>query len=81
MDTIIRPKKSLAGTVAVPGDKSISHRSIMLSSLAKGTSHIHGFLTGEDCLSTISYFKKMGVEIEVDGTDVTVHGKGLHGLS
>ena len=81
MDTIIRPKKSLVGTVAVPGDKSISHRSIMLSSLAKGTSHIHGFLTGEDCLSTISCFRKMGVEIEVDGTDVTVLGKGLHGLS
>ncbi|MBR5467656.1 MAG: 3-phosphoshikimate 1-carboxyvinyltransferase, partial [Firmicutes bacterium] len=54
MNKVINPKTSLKGTITVPGDKSISHRSVMLGSLAKGTTHISGFLTGEDCLSTIS---------------------------
>ena len=81
MDTVLKSKNNINGTFTVPGDKSISHRSVMLSSLAEGTSHISGFLTGEDCLSTVSCFKKMGVEIEIDGTNVTVHGKGLNGLT
>jgi len=81
MDMNIKPRTSLKGTITVPGDKSISHRSVMLGSLAKGTTHITGFLTGEDCLSTISCFRKMGVEITLDGTNVTVHGKGLNGLT
>ena len=81
MDTVLKSKNGIKGTFTVPGDKSISHRSVMLSSLAEGTSHISGFLTGEDCLSTVSCFKKMGVEIEIDGTNVTVHGKGLNGLT
>ncbi len=81
MDTVLKSKNNIKGTFTVPGDKSISHRSVMLSSLAEGTSHISGFLTGEDCLSTVSCFKKMGVEIEIDGTNVTVHGKGLNGLT
>ena len=81
MDTVLKSKNNIKGTFTVPGDKSISHRSVMLSSLAEGTSHITGFLTGEDCLSTVSCFKKMGVEIEIDGTNVTVHGKGLNGLT
>lgn len=69
------------GEVTVPGDKSISHRAVMLGSLAKGVSRISGFLKGADCLSTIDCFREMGINIEVDGTDVTVEGKGLHGLS
>lgn len=73
----------LRGEVTVPGDKSISHRSIMLGSLAKGTTEVNGFLQGADCLSSISCFQKMGIEIENDATTNTVriHGKGLHGLT
>ena len=56
--------KNLKGQVTIPGDKSISHRSIILSSLAEGTSEISGFLKGEDCLATLNSFKKMGVKIE-----------------
>lgn len=81
LNKVIQPTKSLTGKITVPGDKSISHRCVMLGSIAKGTTHVSGFLTGADCLSTIQCFKKLGVSIEVDGTDVTIHGKGLHGLT
>lgn len=77
----LSPAKSIRGSVAVPGDKSISHRSVMLGSIARGTTEIHGFLEGADCLSTISCFRHMGVDIENKNGVVTVHGKGLHGLS
>ncbi len=77
---ILQPVKKLSGTVKVPGDKSISHRSVMFGSLAKGTTRITGFLQGADCLSTIGCFRSMGVEIENEGGIVTVHGLGLHGL-
>ena len=70
----------LRGEITVPGDKSISHRAVMFGSLAKGTTEIHGFLPGADCLSTISCFEKMGVSIENKGDVVLVHGNGLHGL-
>jgi len=70
----------LKGEITIPGDKSISHRSVMFGSLAKGITRISGFLTGADCLSTIDVFRKMGVEIEQEGTDVKVHGLGLHSL-
>ncbi|MCI7469617.1 MAG: 3-phosphoshikimate 1-carboxyvinyltransferase [Lachnospiraceae bacterium] len=73
-------KKHLRGEIRVPGDKSISHRGIMLGSLAEGDTHLHGFLEGADCLSSIACFQKMGIEIERDGSNVTIHGKGLHGL-
>ena len=72
--------KNLTGQVIIPGDKSISHRSIILSSIAEGTSEISGFLKGEDCLATINAFKKMGVKIEDEGKKIYVHGVGLHGL-
>lgn len=71
----------LRGEVTIPGDKSISHRSVMFGSLAKGTTKITGFLQGADCLSTISCFQKMGVSIENLGGTVLVHGNGLHGLN
>lgn len=71
----------LRGELAVPGDKSISHRSIMFGALAQGRTEVSNFLTGADCLSTIACFRKMGIEIEQDGSDVTVFGKGLDGLS
>ncbi|MBE5971357.1 MAG: 3-phosphoshikimate 1-carboxyvinyltransferase [Lachnoclostridium sp.] len=70
----------LRGEVTVPGDKSISHRSVMFGSIAKGTTEIHNFLEGADCLSTISCFRNMGIEIEQKHGIVTVHGNGLHGL-
>ena len=72
--------KNLKGQVTIPGDKSISHRSIILSSLAEGTSEISGFLKGEDCLATLNSFKKMGVKIEEQDEKISVHGVGLHGL-
>ena len=58
------PLSGLRGEVTIPGDKSISHRSVMFGSLAKGTTKITGFLQGADCLSTISCFRKMGISIE-----------------
>ncbi len=71
----------LHGEVAVPGDKSISHRSVMFGSIARGTTEVHNYLQGADCLSTIACFQKMGIEIENCGDTVLVHGKGLRGLS
>lgn len=77
----LKPSGPLRGCIAVPGDKSISHRAVMLGALASGDTRITGFLMGEDCLSTIDCFRKMGVEIEINDTEVVVHGVGLHGLS
>ena len=71
----------LHGEVTIPGDKSISHRSVMFGSIAKGETEITNFLQGADCLSTISCFRAMGIEIENDGNRVLVHGKGLHSLT
>jgi len=71
----------LKGSLRVPGDKSISHRSIMFGSLAEGITDVNGFLEGEDCLSTMKAFRAMGVEIEHFGEGrVRIHGVGLHGL-
>lgn len=77
---IIKKCNRLRGEVTIPGDKSISHRSVMFGSIAKGTTEIHNFLQGADCLSTISCFQKMGISIENHGDTVLVHGNGLHGL-
>ncbi len=73
----------LQGEVIVPGDKSISHRSIMLGSLSKGITEVTGFLQGADCLASISCFQKMGIQIEnnQETNTVHIHGKGLRGLS
>ncbi|TSI09045.1 3-phosphoshikimate 1-carboxyvinyltransferase [Lysinibacillus sp. BW-2-10] len=68
---------SLNGTITVPGDKSISHRSVMFGAIAKGKTTVSGFLLGEDCLSTIDCFRKLGVEINVDGTNVTITSEGM----
>ena len=77
---IIQPASHLKGTLSIPGDKSISHRSIMFGSIAKGTTKIHNFLMGDDCLSTIECFRKLGIDIEMHNDYILVHGKGLHGL-
>ncbi len=77
----IKPGGVLSGSIRVPGDKSISHRSIMLGSLAQGVTHISGFLQGEDNLATLNAFRALGVQIDgPTNGDVTIHGVGMHGL-
>lgn len=71
----------LRGELTVPGDKSISHRAVMFGSISEGLTEITDFLQGADCLSTISCFRKMGIEIENTGERILVHGRGLHGLT
>ena len=77
----LRPASHIRGEVTVPGDKSVSHRGVMFGSIAGGTTEIHNFLEGADCLSTISCFRAMGIPIEKKNGIVTVHGKGLFGLT
>ncbi|MCC8045231.1 MAG: 3-phosphoshikimate 1-carboxyvinyltransferase [Clostridiales bacterium] len=77
---IIKYTAPLRGELSIPGDKSISHRSVMFGALAEGTTEVTNFLTGADCLSTIACFRQMGIEIEQKDTHVLIHGKGLHGL-
>ena len=77
---VIQKIKKAVGQIKVPGDKSISHRAVMLGSLANGVTEISGFLKGADCLSTIDCFRKMGIDIDINGENVTVHGNGLRGL-
>ena len=67
----------LRGELTVPGDKSISHRAVMFGSISEGLTEITDFLQGADCLSTISCFRKMGIEIENTGERILVHGRGL----
>ncbi|MCI5649777.1 MAG: 3-phosphoshikimate 1-carboxyvinyltransferase [Fusicatenibacter sp.] len=76
-----KAKKPLRGEIRIPGDKSISHRAVMFGALSLGTTEVTNFLQGADCLSTISCFQKMGVEIENTPERILIHGKGLHGLS
>ena len=78
---ILEKKGPLNGTITVPGDKSISHRAIMLGSLSEGDTIVHGFSSGADCHTTMKAFRSLGISIEEDGTDVRIHGKGLHGLT
>ncbi|MFK7977645.1 MAG: 3-phosphoshikimate 1-carboxyvinyltransferase [Halioglobus sp.] len=81
MDYVIAPGGSLQGEVRVPGDKSMSHRSIMLGAIAQGTTRVSGFLEGEDALATLAAFRAMGVSIERPGAgEVLIEGVGLHGL-
>ncbi|MFA7059545.1 MAG: 3-phosphoshikimate 1-carboxyvinyltransferase [Pedobacter sp.] len=77
----INPVSSIRGEITVPGDKSISHRSIMLGAIANGVTTVSGFLRGEDNMSTMKAFRAMGIEINDDGGTITIHGKGLHGLA
>ena len=77
----IKPAKRLRGEIEIPGDKSISHRSVMFGALAKGTTEITHFLQGADCLSTIGCFRGMGIEIENTPEKILVHGRGIHGLT
>ena len=78
---ILTHASCLRGEITVPGDKSVSHRSVMFGALAEGLTEVTHFLAGADCLSTISCFRQMGIDIEQNGTHVLIHGKGLHGLT
>lgn len=81
MNTIqIRSPKSLRGTLAVPGDKSISHRAIMFNAVAEGNARVTNFLAGADCLATIACMRSLGVAVEVEGDQAQVQGRGLRGL-
>ncbi|KGR84977.1 3-phosphoshikimate 1-carboxyvinyltransferase [Lysinibacillus odysseyi] len=77
MKTMDYKRPGLHGEIQVPGDKSISHRSVMFGAIAEGTTTVEGFLLGEDCLSTIDCFRKLGVKIDVDGTNVKIESAGI----
>jgi len=81
MKKTITKVENIRKEISIPGDKSISHRSIMFGSLAKGDTRITNFLKGADCLSTIDCFRRMGIDIEEKSDEIIVHGKGLNGLS
>ncbi|MFZ5561330.1 MAG: bifunctional prephenate dehydrogenase/3-phosphoshikimate 1-carboxyvinyltransferase [Pseudomonadota bacterium] len=81
IEFLVQPGGKLSGSLRVPGDKSISHRSIMLGSLAEGVTEVTGFLEGEDALATLQAFRDMGVVIEgPERGSVKIHGVGMHGL-
>lgn len=80
MMKLLTNQKNLSGSLEVPGDKSISHRSIMFGSIAHGTTTIHKFLRADDCMSTLNLFRSLGVQIEDDGQVITVYGKGFSEL-
>jgi 3-phosphoshikimate 1-carboxyvinyltransferase len=75
----IQPSGPLTGALVLPGDKSISHRYAILASIAEGKSTIRNYSTGADCHSTLGAVKALGIDVEIDGTTVTIHGKGLDG--
>ncbi len=80
MDKIVTRSKPLKGEITVPGDKSISHRAVMIGALAEGTTEITGFLEAADPFSTIACFNSLGIEHRFDNGKLVIHGKGLHGL-
>jgi 3-phosphoshikimate 1-carboxyvinyltransferase len=77
---VVQPVAGVAGAVRVPGDKSISHRALMLGGIADGITEVRGFLESEDCLATMAAMRALGVRIDRDGSDVRVQGVGLRGL-
>src|SRR5712692_4178040 len=81
MDQRISPVTRISGSVCLPGDKSISHRYAILAALAEGTSTIRNYSTGADCHSTLGCIRNLGIKVEEKGTEVTVAGEGLAGLS
>ena len=82
MQFSVAPGGRLTGRIRVPGDKSISHRSIMLGALAEGVTRVSGFLQGDDSLATLHAFRQMGVNIEgPENGEVVIHGVGMHRLT
>lgn len=80
MEKRISPASSISGVIALPGDKSISHRYAMIASIADGATRVRNYSTGADCHSTLGCMRALGIEIEGQGTEFTIHGKGLDGL-
>jgi 3-phosphoshikimate 1-carboxyvinyltransferase len=80
MQQRISQASSISGSITLPGDKSISHRYGMISAIAGGVSRIHNYSTGADCHSTLACMRSLGIEIEIAGTEIVVHGRGLDGL-
>ncbi|MDH5584149.1 MAG: 3-phosphoshikimate 1-carboxyvinyltransferase, partial [Gammaproteobacteria bacterium] len=77
----VTPSRVRNASVTVPGDKSISHRALMLGSIARGRTDVRGFLAGEDCLATLAAMRALGVEIrQASATEMSIDGAGLHGL-
>ncbi|NQU16534.1 MAG: 3-phosphoshikimate 1-carboxyvinyltransferase, partial [Candidatus Saganbacteria bacterium] len=76
----IKPASKLSGEIHVPGDKSISHRAVMLGSIAEGETQVEGFLAGKDCLATVECFKQLGLQLSAIGSRLSIQGKGLRGL-
>src|SRR5262245_2309566 len=80
-DYVVQPSAQAGGSVRVPGDKSISHRALMLGGVAEGITEVRGFLESEDCLATMKAMRALGVRVEQTGDrEVRVHGVGLRGL-
>ena len=77
----IKPAKKLSGEISVQGDKSISHRAVILGSIAEGTTRVTNFLPSEDCIRTIKAFEAMGINIEMNRNTLIINGKGLNGLT
>src|SRR5213082_1972350 len=73
---VVRPARNVAGSMRLPGDKSISHRYAMLAAIADGTTHLKNFSTGADCASTLRCLRALGVKWERDGSRVTIQGCG-----
>jgi 3-phosphoshikimate 1-carboxyvinyltransferase len=80
MQKTISPARKVTGSICLPGDKSVSHRYAMISAIAEGTSKIRNYSTGADCHSTLGTLRAMGIQVDEEGTEVTVHGRGLDGL-
>src|SRR5512132_425640 len=80
MQKRISPAARVSGAIALPGDKSISHRYAMISAIAGGPSRIRNYSTGADCHSTLGCVRALGIEVEGSGTEFTIHGRGLDGL-
>jgi 3-phosphoshikimate 1-carboxyvinyltransferase len=80
MQQRICPASALSGSITLPGDKSISHRYAMIASLAEGATRLSNYSTGGDCRSTLGCLRALGIEMEIQGTDVTIEGRGLEGL-
>src|SRR5205809_7389471 len=80
MQKRVSPAARVAGAIALPGDKSISHRYALISAIAEGPSRIRNYSTGADCHSTLGCVRALGIEVEGGGTDFTIHGRGLDGL-
>lgn len=78
MDVEVKKKNSLKGVISVPGDKSISHRAVMIGSIAEGLTEVENFLVAKDTLSTVECMRRLGVDIKLEGNRVKVYGKGLH---